>query len=1176
MDILAAALVRFGAACVSGVTLLLRMVLALTPPPRVVAGTLCCAVAATAVAAGAHAEDSKRSYRFPRGDAATILAQFATESGRPILFMMDAVRGEQTNALTGSYTPREALDRLLAGTALVAVHDPKSGGFIINRRAAPSKPEQAEAEKARGPPEGNSASPPATPKTAQPNHKESPPVKKSPFSALRAWLGLALAPASIATAADGTALPTGTIVGVVKNAATDEALTSASVSIAGSQYRTVTGRDGRYSLTLPPGRYALNASFTGLDSVKSAVEVPSGQTVEVNFALTAEIYRMDQFVVRTVREDEAVALQQQRFAANLKTVVATGAYGTPADNPGEILQRMSGVSVGFEQGEVNNLSIRGMGQGFSKLTVDGQSAATSFGNFLAQGPTGQAVTGREFIVTELATNNLSQIELIKAPTPDQDADAIAGTVNLVTRRYYDRTGRTIQLNASLSGLWRDFDTSPFKSTLGRYGRTSFSYNDSFSAFGGKNNLGAAFDVSWSRIFRAEENTGPQQAGNLTAAYVNPTAENPLPRLFSTTEVGGPIEKLNGSLNVDYKLGTSGYVFARVGFTNQDRSIPRVAAATAGTPTTVTGFAPGSSLARATVLPLPGAQLQTLARNSLRRSELFTSSLGGEYKFFDQTAVLNLVGSYSRSASKNPYFVNASAAVSGIGFTLDQGGDAFRPNLTQTAGPSWSDPGNYRISTISNIVTKGTPTENKALQGDLRKHLSTSFPAFLKGGFKINDRTSEDQRITDSWTFVGADGVANTADDSLASLPTSVFRMGRNGYGPFVFLPLVNSKEQIAPGSSWKRTAAQAYSDLTAAFARPTEIEESAAAGYLLGDIRIGKLRAVAGVRAERTDVKTATWIRNATASWGGNSVGGASVDPAVVAANVARADRSFVGRQRMTSSYTEIFPGAHLIWEGRGNLLLRASYNRSLARPPISQMLPTTSVDDETMRLTIGNTKLKPYLADNFELSLEKYLEPVGLIGVGVFRKNITNYFRSFTDVVGTDGIDGSGLYAGYERITTRNIGSAKLQGFELNVQQQFRKLPGLLAGLGAFANFTYLQAEGDFGALAITRRLPDMTPRSANGGISYVGHGWQIRPMLNWQGRTYRGTSGNLDFDSASRTMIDLKVQYSWSRRYTFDLSVFNLTNEPTNTLISSDGRLPFVQIKPGIAYSFGVAGRF
>jgi outer membrane receptor protein involved in Fe transport len=175
------------------------MVLATTSPSRVIAGTLCCAVAATAVAAGAEAGEQKRSYRLPRGEAAAILAQFATESGRPILFMMDAVRGEQTNALTGSFTPREALDRLLAGTALVAVHDPKSGGFIVNRRPA------AELRGGKGEADSNSKKPlPLLPNAAQPNRAKSRFMKdRNIFGILGVWLA-AMSPGAVQPAPAGT------------------------------------------------------------------------------------------------------------------------------------------------------------------------------------------------------------------------------------------------------------------------------------------------------------------------------------------------------------------------------------------------------------------------------------------------------------------------------------------------------------------------------------------------------------------------------------------------------------------------------------------------------------------------------------------------------------------------------------------------------------------------------------------------------------------------------------------------------------------------------------------------------------------------------------------------------------------------------------------------------------
>jgi catecholate siderophore receptor len=103
----------------------------LLTPPRLAASALCCAVTVAAAADGAV---EKRSYNLPRGDAASTLNQFATLSGRQIVYMMDKVKGEQTNAVSGAYSPQEALDRMLAGTGLIATQDRATGAFMISRR----------------------------------------------------------------------------------------------------------------------------------------------------------------------------------------------------------------------------------------------------------------------------------------------------------------------------------------------------------------------------------------------------------------------------------------------------------------------------------------------------------------------------------------------------------------------------------------------------------------------------------------------------------------------------------------------------------------------------------------------------------------------------------------------------------------------------------------------------------------------------------------------------------------------------------------------------------------------------------------------------------------------------------------------------------------------------------
>ena len=86
--------------------------------------------AATTVAAPAE----KRTFNLPRGDAAVTLKQFAATAGTPIVYLVDRVRGTTTNAVNGEFTPREALDRMLAGSALEAAQDAATGALVVSRK----------------------------------------------------------------------------------------------------------------------------------------------------------------------------------------------------------------------------------------------------------------------------------------------------------------------------------------------------------------------------------------------------------------------------------------------------------------------------------------------------------------------------------------------------------------------------------------------------------------------------------------------------------------------------------------------------------------------------------------------------------------------------------------------------------------------------------------------------------------------------------------------------------------------------------------------------------------------------------------------------------------------------------------------------------------------------------
>jgi hypothetical protein len=110
---------------------------------RLVPALLLLAACATEVrelrADGTPREDrapARRDYDLPAGDAAETLTRFATASGEQIVYLVDNVRGERTRAVSGKYSAREALEHMLAGTALVMARDPVTGAFFVGRRRA--------------------------------------------------------------------------------------------------------------------------------------------------------------------------------------------------------------------------------------------------------------------------------------------------------------------------------------------------------------------------------------------------------------------------------------------------------------------------------------------------------------------------------------------------------------------------------------------------------------------------------------------------------------------------------------------------------------------------------------------------------------------------------------------------------------------------------------------------------------------------------------------------------------------------------------------------------------------------------------------------------------------------------------------------------------------------------
>lgn len=103
--------------------------------PTLLAACLCAALPATAqTAASAPVE-----LHLPAGPLQASLTALARQSGIQLLFAADSVSGRSAPAVDGRYTPREALQRLLAGQGL-AMQERSPGVFVVSAAPAPAKP----------------------------------------------------------------------------------------------------------------------------------------------------------------------------------------------------------------------------------------------------------------------------------------------------------------------------------------------------------------------------------------------------------------------------------------------------------------------------------------------------------------------------------------------------------------------------------------------------------------------------------------------------------------------------------------------------------------------------------------------------------------------------------------------------------------------------------------------------------------------------------------------------------------------------------------------------------------------------------------------------------------------------------------------------------------------------
>ena len=252
------------------------------------------------------------------------------------------------------------------------------------------------------------------------------------------------------------------------------------------------------------------------------------------------------------------------------------------------------------------------------------------------------------------------------------------------------------------------------------------------------------------------------------------------------------------------------------------------------------------------------------------------------------------------------------------------------------------------------------------------------------------------------------------------------------------------------------------------------------------------------------------------------------------------------------AGYTRVLPSLNLILnlDPEDVNQLRFGLSRAMSRAPLDVMnaAHVVSVDPNGVNPTTvsgGNPRLLPMMADQVDLSLQRYFGKGSLVSVGAFYKKISDY-------IGISSVAGSfnGKPAFYTSQVNRDGGH--VQGIELIYQQAFTSLPAPWNGLGMAANYTYtdsnIKENGDRSGASF-KPIDTNGLMKSNGGLTlwYERHGFEARLAANHHSAYNRApTWDSTQFQlNGAETWVSLNLAQQLSSQLQVRLGVENLTNQ-------------------------------
>lgn len=797
----------------------------------------------------------------------------------------------------------------------------------------------------------------------------------------------------------------------------------------------------------------------------------------------------EEIVVTGRRAADRAALEDKREADNqIDAVHADDVGRLPDQNVAEAVRRLPGITTQNDQGEGRYLTVRGVSPDLLNVTLNGQTAA-------APEP-----ESRQVKLDDIPSALIGAVTVSKTLTPDLDANAIAGQVNIETLTAFDRN--------------RNFLSGRFA-----YGYSDINESNPYEAdvsfgglFGPSRQFGAVFALNYSLRELSPHNI--QNTGDWIDVGGEMVPEGLEIRRYDTER-----QRTGAVANFDWRPNNNSEMFLRFLYSLYEDSETRNAF--------------GIEFDDGSIFPA-GANSGTFTdaeafRNVRSRSEntsSFSSSLGGEWNFGERW--LRAEATYSHTNKEDPnrdeWIFESDDDVQGD-YAINSSRYTITPN---NVGIDPFDPAEFAVDGFE-PESRDATEDLVQLRVDYRFPISVGIGSDFQVGIKYLDRDKENNNDGRIW---GEDGSSLTVADVLGITIPNVFS-GDYPYGPTVNAGAANAYFAANPGEFSEDDEGTAVATLGGDY----RVTEQITAAYAMARLRFGDLTLIPGVRVERTE-----------ADYAAKAFDAASGPPLDMAYNVFG-----------SSSYTDWFPSVNARYDVGENLVLRAAATRSLGRPNYETIAPYVVVEDD--EVAAGNPLLDPLYSTNFDISAEYYVGEGGILSVAVFHKEIENpIFATVFDALAGDTINGVTLTQDSEVESFANADEATVTGVEFNVQYELSFLPAPFNGLSVGANLTLVDSEASgIPGRSDTLPLLGQSDRVASAQLSYEQYGWSGRIAYTYRSEYLLEAGEDVDTDIYVDELHqwDARVAYAFNPHLTVFLEGSNLNDASYRTYAGFSNRM-------------------